>query len=76
MTMIQVTVEYKLDGGACVPIRLHTVVISAQHTKGTSQEVIIRPALKKLIKVMIIYYRHDVIGHNVELLISLGSDTS
>jgi S-adenosylmethionine synthetase len=27
----QVTVEYKFDNGACVPLRVHTIVISAQH---------------------------------------------
>ncbi|KAH7730293.1 s-adenosylmethionine synthase-like protein [Aphelenchoides avenae] len=27
----QVTIEYKFDNGACVPIRVHTIVISAQH---------------------------------------------
>uniref|UniRef100_A0A915CVA5 S-adenosylmethionine synthase n=1 Tax=Ditylenchus dipsaci TaxID=166011 RepID=A0A915CVA5_9BILA len=28
----QVTVEYKFDSGACIPVRVHTIVISAQHT--------------------------------------------
>jgi S-adenosylmethionine synthetase len=27
----QVTVEYKFDNGACVPLRVHTIVISTQH---------------------------------------------
>uniref|UniRef100_A0A914QCV5 S-adenosylmethionine synthase n=1 Tax=Panagrolaimus davidi TaxID=227884 RepID=A0A914QCV5_9BILA len=27
----QVTVEYKFDNGACVPLRVHTIVISSQH---------------------------------------------
>jgi S-adenosylmethionine synthetase len=44
----QVTVEYKKDGGAVVPQRVHTVVISTQHKAGVSNDVI-RPALKKLI---------------------------
>jgi len=29
----QVTVEYKNDGGALVPIRVHTIVISTQHSE-------------------------------------------
>jgi S-adenosylmethionine synthetase len=27
----QVTIEYKFDEGACIPVRVHTVVISTQH---------------------------------------------
>ena len=51
MIVIQVTVEYKDDKGACVPIRVDTVLISAQHTKDVSQEVIYSD-LKKVIEVM------------------------
>ena len=29
----QVTVEYKLDQGAAIPLRVHTVVLSAQHSE-------------------------------------------
>lgn len=32
----QVTVEYKLEGGATVPVRVHTVVLSTQHSEDTS----------------------------------------
>ncbi|VDM96830.1 unnamed protein product [Thelazia callipaeda] len=32
----QVTVEYRFEFGACIPIRVHTVVISAQHKVTTS----------------------------------------
>ncbi|VDP74746.1 unnamed protein product [Echinostoma caproni] len=36
----QVTVEYKKDGGACRPLRVHTIVISAQHdTRVTLEKV-------------------------------------
>jgi S-adenosylmethionine synthetase len=41
----QVTIEYKLDHGACIPIRVHTVVISTQHADTVSNEEI-RSALK------------------------------
>lgn len=34
----QVTVEYRLENGACVPLRVHTVVISAQHTEEITLE--------------------------------------
>ena len=30
----QVTVEYKKDGGAVVPVRVHTILISTQHNEG------------------------------------------
>merc|ERR1712166_1425577 len=36
----QVTVEYRNDNGAMVPIRVHTIVISTQHTPGVTQEKI------------------------------------
>ncbi|KAE8690035.1 S-adenosylmethionine synthase 2 [Hibiscus syriacus] len=36
----QVTVEYRNDGGAMVPIRVHTVLISAQHDKTVTNEKI------------------------------------
>lgn len=32
-TKTQVTVEYKYDNGACIPLRVHTIVISAQHAE-------------------------------------------
>jgi S-adenosylmethionine synthetase len=28
----QVTIEYKFDRGACIPLRVHTVVVSVQHS--------------------------------------------
>ncbi|KAL5106514.1 S-adenosylmethionine synthase isoform type-2 [Taenia crassiceps] len=34
----QVTVEYKKENGACVPLRVHTVVISIQHDQYVSLE--------------------------------------
>jgi S-adenosylmethionine synthetase len=45
---VQVTVEYKLDNGACIPIRVHTIVISVQHSDTVSLEEI-RQALKEVI---------------------------
>ncbi|VDM37956.1 unnamed protein product [Toxocara canis] len=34
----QVTVDYQFNFGACIPLRVHTVVLSAQHTRDTSVE--------------------------------------
>jgi len=49
----QVTIEYKFDHGACVPLRIHTVVVSAQHSpdiplpelRKQIQEHVIKPTL-------------------------------
>jgi len=38
----QVTVEYKFDNGACVPQRVHTIVISTQHSPQVTQKKITR----------------------------------
>lgn len=38
---VQVTVEYKEVGGETIPTRVHTVLISTQHTEGTSRERIV-----------------------------------
>lgn len=35
---IQVTIEYNLDGGACLPVRVHTVVMSTQHSPAVTLE--------------------------------------
>ncbi|PVD39590.1 hypothetical protein C0Q70_02225 [Pomacea canaliculata] len=52
-TKTQVTVEYRVDRGATVPIRVHTVVISAQHDETVTldqlrsdlMEHVIRPVI-------------------------------
>ena len=36
--IVQVTVEYKIEGGACIPLRVHTIVISVQHNPDISLE--------------------------------------
>ena len=47
-TKTQVTIEYKKDGGAVVPVRVDTIVVSTQHTDDISTEDI-----RKLIKSII-----------------------
>ena len=32
-TKTQVTCEYALENGACIPLRVHTVVVSTQHSE-------------------------------------------
>lgn len=49
----QVTAEYQLDKGACVPQRVHTVVVSIQHSEKISLEDLRSEIMEKVIKVVI-----------------------
>jgi len=49
----QVTVEYRKDKGAVVPVRVHTVVISTQHAEEVTNEVIRADLLEKVVKSVI-----------------------
>lgn len=52
--MAQVTVEYMDDKGACVPKRVHTVLISAHHSKEVTKDLqgsIKDEVFKKVVKV-------------------------
>jgi len=49
-TKTQVTVEYKRDGGAVIPIRVDTVVVSAQHSDDISTEDLRKEILEKIVK--------------------------
>jgi S-adenosylmethionine synthetase len=47
----QVTVEYKkADDGAMVPIRVHTILISTQHSPDVSNETIHKELMEHVIK--------------------------
>ncbi|KAG0242093.1 S-adenosylmethionine synthase [Mortierella sp. GBAus27b] len=49
----QVTIEYKNEGGALVPVRVHTVVISVQHSEDVSNEVLRKDLKEKVIDAVI-----------------------
>ncbi|CBQ69436.1 probable SAM2-S-adenosylmethionine synthetase 2 [Sporisorium reilianum SRZ2] len=49
----QVTVEYKKDGGATVPLRVDTVVISTQHAEEISTEDLRSEIMDKIVKKVI-----------------------
>ena len=49
----QVTVEYKKDGGATIPLRVDTVVISTQHAEEISTEDLRKEILEKIVKKVI-----------------------
>jgi len=46
----QVTCEYKMQKGACIPLRVHTVVISVQHSEDVSLEQIRKDLMEKVVK--------------------------
>lgn len=45
----QVTIEYRFEGGACVPLRVHTVVMSAQHSPAVTLEQLRNDIREKVI---------------------------
>jgi S-adenosylmethionine synthetase len=49
----QVTVEYKNEGGAMIPIRVHTIVISTQHSAEVTNEEIRKGLMEDVIKKVI-----------------------
>jgi len=49
----QVTVEYKQDGGAMIPLRVDTIVVSTQHAEEISTEELRKELLEKVIKQVI-----------------------
>jgi S-adenosylmethionine synthetase len=52
-TKTQVTIEYKHDGGAVVPLRVDTVVVSAQHAETITTEELRKEIKEKIIKKVI-----------------------
>ena len=52
-TKTQVTVEYAHDGGAVVPLRVDTVVVSAQHSEAITTEQLRKEIKEKIIKKVI-----------------------
>jgi S-adenosylmethionine synthetase len=49
----QVTVEYRKENGATIPLRVHTVVISTQHAETVSNEEIRKGLMEEIIKKVI-----------------------
>uniref|UniRef100_A0A915C9D4 S-adenosylmethionine synthase n=1 Tax=Parascaris univalens TaxID=6257 RepID=A0A915C9D4_PARUN len=49
----QVTIEYTFDGGACLPRRVHTVVLSTQHNPEITMERLRRELMEKVVKFVI-----------------------
>lgn len=49
----QVTIEYKKDGGATIPLRVDTIVISTQHAEEISTEELRKELMEKIVKQVI-----------------------
>ncbi|EOA83542.1 methionine adenosyltransferase sam2 [Exserohilum turcicum] len=52
-TKTQVTIEYAHDGGAVIPLRVDTVVVSAQHSEAITTEELRKEIKEKIIKKVI-----------------------
>ena len=52
-TKTQVTIEYKLENGTCIPLRVHTVVISTQHDEFVTQEQLQKNLMTEVIEKVI-----------------------
>ncbi len=69
-TKTQVTVEYKHDGGAVIPLRVHTVVVSAQHADTISTEQLRKEIKEKIVKKVIpAKYLNDETIYHVSLIL-------
>jgi len=49
----QVTIEYKMDGGATIPLRVDTIVVSTQHSEDITTEQLRKDIKEKIIKQVI-----------------------
>ena len=52
-TKTQVTAEYQFEKGACIPIRVHTVVVSTQHSEKVTLEALRKDIMEKVINTTI-----------------------
>jgi len=52
-TKTQVTVEYRYTKGAAIPLRVHTVVISAQHDETVTMDKLRKEMMEKVVKPVI-----------------------
>jgi len=48
-TKTQVTCEYYEKGGACIPVRVHTVVVSCQHSEKVTLEALRKDIMEKVV---------------------------
>ena len=49
----QVTCEYRMQKGACIPLRVHTIVISVQHSEEVSVEDLRRDLMEHVVRAVV-----------------------
>ena len=61
----QVTCEYRMHQGACIPLRVHTVVISVQHSEDVPHEQMQTELMEKVVRAVVPakYLDEDTIYH-------------
>lgn len=47
------TVEYQIDRGACIPLRVHTIVMSVQHNEDVCLETLRKELMDKVVRVVV-----------------------
>lgn len=52
-TKTQVTIDYEFDNGACKPLRVHTIVVSTQHSDKVSLDTLRHEITEKVIRTTI-----------------------
>lgn len=66
-TKTQVTIEYAHDGGAVVPLRVDTVVVSAQHSEDITTEKLREEIKEKIVKKVIpAKYLDDNVKYHIQ----------
>jgi len=55
----QVTIEYKIRDGSCIPLRVHTVVISVQHSPDVTVEKLRQDLMEHVVKAVVPAYLID-----------------
>lgn len=53
LVSFQVTCEYYFDHGACIPVRVHSVVVSTQHSEKVPLEELREEIMNKVIREVI-----------------------
>jgi len=51
--MAQVTCEYRMQKGACIPMRVHTIVISIQHSEEVSMEDLRQDLMEHVVRAVV-----------------------
>ena len=65
MVQLKVTVECKEDNGRMIPLRVHTIVISIQHSPDVSMEQMRAELQEKVIKVFLLLSLYpEALVHN------------